>query len=537
MLLGDVFSRLKAHSKRFGWFVREHVENRPHRARRFQASGRNLGVVRFGTWNINGLRRKSEPVRFRLSQRKLDVLAIQETLLHAVDPAFRLAGYQVFEARGLAGPSERGVALLIRKSLMAFVVGTSSPSFLFCKVTGKVLKRHMVVGSVYISHHDTASVVESFKRRLWNVVSHHATTCDIVVMGDFNAPRQLVEQWVQAVHPDFEVLGLSHGSRTRRDGRSVIDHICVLRGQHVKSDKAQAHNGFLASDHFPVTSRFRFKWDVPLEEDEPEWQRTVYSVRSLLTPLTPEAEEQSPPVINKFVNHNRFGVLAEECDELEEGDTEGLDYLAQKFVSTVESVGKECGMVHVQSSKNRSPFLLKSFLRFSRRLQDVGLRLESATDEAERVELLESRESLRRRMLLKLRQSKLLRFRKAVIRAERNIRLDPRAYWKWVKTRFHRASGSSRMLQPVVHPVTGRLCSNPREISEAWAAHYGGLASDVTGHSRNASHWQECLHSFPQSPQLAELDVEIKPSEVVQAIEELKYNKAPGSDRIQAEIF
>ena len=167
---------------------------------------------------------------------------------------------------------------------------------------------------------------------------------------------------------------------------------------------------------------------------------------------------------------------------------------------------------------------------------------------------------------------------KSMARAERNKRYkkwveksieyisnnDSREYWRWIKTfvpliNRNRKQNVARM--PVKHPDNGELVNDSKGIVLANALHYGRLASDITGHSKDRIYWKNVfgddielsridnakkrmkkfgikkVKGRVQRDELEELAKDITIEECLTAIKAFKNNKAVGVDSIPAEFL
>ena len=91
----------------------------------------------------------------------------------------------------------------------------------------------------------------------------------------------------------------------------------------------------------------------------------------------------------------------------------------------------------------------------------------------------------------------------------------------------------------ITNPATGELVTDAEEIGRLWAKHYGDLAKDVTGHSRNPDHWEEMAMNdqFETLSPLPGLNNLISWRELRTVLMSMKTGKAPGEDGVPLEIL
>lgn len=141
---------------------------------------------------------------------------------------------------------------------------------------------------------------------------------------------------------------------------------------------------------------------------------------------------------------------------------------------------------------------------------------------------------------------------------------DSREYWRWIKTfvpLINRNRKQSVARMPIKHPDTGALVNDSKGIVLANALHYGRLASDITGHSKDHIYWKNVfsddielsrinnakermkkvgikrVKGRVQRAELEELGKDITVEECLTAIKAFKNNKAVGVDSIPAEFL
>ena len=90
---------------------------------------------------------------------------------------------------------------------------------------------------------------------------------------------------------------------------------------------------------------------------------------------------------------------------------------------------------------------------------------------------------------------------------------DSREYWRWLKTfvpLINRNRKQSVIKMPVKHPDTGLLVNNSKEIVLANALHYGRLACDITGHSKDRAYWNGLFGEALEMSRIAQAKKRLK---------------------------
>jgi hypothetical protein len=223
--VATIQQRLHAFACRWSWHIRNHV---PFELRGLAPPARTPPApppaatincrqhLRVGTFNINGVRSKQSDLWELLQSQRLDVLALQETLLKATDWDLSVRDYLCFSALGHTAASQRGVSILVNRNLNSQVVGPSSPFWVFVRVSGTAHPAPVIIGSVYLPHQDAQ---QSTRRRLAAALVHiHAKSpdCAIILMGDLNADLEGSQRLAQDWPGTFEVLANQGGVPTSR---------------------------------------------------------------------------------------------------------------------------------------------------------------------------------------------------------------------------------------------------------------------------------------------------------------------------------
>jgi hypothetical protein len=488
--------------------------------------------VAFGSWNINGFRYKKYEVMGFLQDTRLDFLALQETLLPHEAPCVRLPGYRAFEQRGDLTSGNRGVALLVKRDYAAVQMRCSADNFLVVRVSGNGLPRPVVLVSVYrVMTRPVKVVLEELRRRLWNLVEACPVE-EILVMGDFNRSRGDIERLVRDVHDGFRVLTCVNARTSRRNGRSVIDHVGVLcRGARTGVSRyTLCRKQYSGSDHWPVTGALTV--DKAVEPPEP-WKRVRYNIRDILHPPRGEVAPSPTDAVASIQNHNLFAVLA---DGVESGEIEA-DVGASRLHDVLGEVFKSYKCQQSESARPRY-MVSRKVLQLIKQRAVAANRAADARREVQRRANREKAEALTKEIRQLIREERRLFLRGRLLKAGVDLKSDPRAFWEYVRGWLRRPTLGEGGLCPVRDPASGQLAITPEAIVAAWANHYRELAKDTSGMGCDLSLWGARLaHVERHDETIVELDADISAEEVVRVVGKLKNNKAAGMDGLPAELY
>ena len=583
---------MRAFARRWGWYVRPHNPNRLPRAagtgvrrpgseaaaRGAQRPNSERGALqvpqtlRVGTYNINGVRGKKPAVQRLAELTKLHCLALQETLLTPADWTLRIPGYQCFSVTGAQQASERGVALLVAKAMSGYQVA-SSPWSVFVRVFGKGLQVPALVASIYLPHGQARKEARSAVRAALVQLRRKFPDDPVILLGDWNVTpdklRRLLVKW--EVFSGSAIVPHSGGlfGSTRRRSLRAIDHVVIgsfSRGEVAEGAKAEVLRDWDASDHYPVVTNVRLPSaavatpaanapaNVPGSQDGSK----RFLVRDVPRPSRESAASEWAPQYQSLVNSNRWAPLlrqwgrsprvdsesGEDSDQAGEEmpvgvGSEGVDAMASAWDEAVRGAAEDAGVLRVGPKPASRPLKRSVARAVDDRRSAYAHACSTPTGSAENAEAWETYRSVRRQAQRRVRRSSRKDWHRSIFRAGRGMREDPKSYWRWAACHAGwqqrgQASGS----QPVKDPVTGVLQTDSEGIAEAWAKHYANLARDVTGHSRDASHWRRIwgMRRGRRQP-LDGLDGDITGEELERALCRMRTGKAPGIDGVPADVL
>ena len=257
--------KASARARQYHWYCRSHIPYRDRQGRNIartiagpppmpQPRARASGNFRVGTYNINGMHGKRTNLRAYLQLSKVEALGLQETLLKARDWQLRLPHYACFSTPAVAGPSVRGVAIVISKKFTCSVVGTPSSYWIFARIMGGDLRAPLLFGTVYVPHNprDKQLVLRGLPLEVASL-KHKFPDDPIILTGDFNmiiAPlQQLSARWPVPL----QVLPNRGGSLASHKRGRTIDHIMYWGTPEAATvPPTTVLDTWDLSDHYPV---------------------------------------------------------------------------------------------------------------------------------------------------------------------------------------------------------------------------------------------------------------------------------------------
>lgn len=391
VFLAAILRKLFGWSARFAWFAREHVPYQDRVARR-ASQGRverplgenpqegrpgvleNLTVV---TYNINGARKKLTELQAMLDGSKVHVVALQETLQRAEDWPLRIPDFQVFSAVGDLGPSQRGLAIGVRRSVNAQTVGTASPDWLSVRIFGQSLASPMIFFCVYVptSRHvaDRASVITAIGSEVARLQAKFPDD-DIVIMGDLNLTRAEAFTTIAAGMPGFAVLENS-AETTRKKGKWVIDHFIVSRQYGSAPIVARSLTDWDMSDHYPVLARLPVFHKVPSVSGQRNPASSARRER-IYVPREKAAEVATSNYWSVLADAWWLGDTDDDDSEEEWTGADLVDKRAKELTASCHQVADDSGLYN--TAKARRPKLKKQIMRAIRKRRGVWRKVRDA---------------------------------------------------------------------------------------------------------------------------------------------------------------
>jgi len=311
-----------------------------------------------------------------------------------------------------------------------------------------------------------------------------------------------------------------------------IDHIVISSNHRAAFSQARVLNDWDLSDHYPVMA--------DCSPNRTPGRRPTTRERSRGTTKIDVKKGDSQVVRDS----NYWSILRDSIDEaaIEDMDEDErkaeINNIAETFVQTSRRLAKEAGMEKKHGAQNEMP-LVNNVLAFRIRQRRTLHRLisQASVGGTEWVNLQEQYIAKAQEVKRLTRTLRRRRWAKNLATASKAMRESPREYWRWASSLGGwRRKESSAGLQPVKDPSTGEILMELDAISRAWATHYGELASDVSGHSRNPAAWEHLRCDAPRDT-METLNRLVSKEELEEALKKMKNHKAPGGDGLPTEFL
>jgi exonuclease III len=516
----EALDRLTGMRRFTGWHVREHRHttrpSKKERRRKGDSSPRTIT-----SWNVNGTRGKRQELGWFLKRERVAVLALQETRHKAGDWRLRLGRYQVLSSpmnEGRAG--ERGVALAIHPSLIAHEIGERSPFHIWARVIHPAFPDGFIVGSLYVISHqgpERRAMLDNLRKNVRSMLRRYEGV-PVVLMGDWNMDAKTLDKTLSSWSLPLHRLGCRGSPRSRWRGAGTLrdlDHIVVSKGVDGRWANAWINRSWDLSDHWPVNT-FPLGKSHIRPEHPPKPERVFIDGRKVGMRAA------------AIATHNRWELLAEEA-------LEDPEEYATKFMEASSSVASDVGVTATLDPNEKTSDLRLS--RKCKRLVEARRRAFSVWEQAaprDKPARWGTYQKLKDEAKETTRSQQRADWARYIAEGSKLLHeQEHKRAWRWVKSLSVR-TGATSQAPTAVRDINGNILADPNQIAEAWAAHYGALANDATGHSRDPGHWEEMGE---ERGLLEGLDDSISWAEVQTALRAIRPGKAPGLDGFPPEWY
>lgn len=482
----------------------------------------DMGASRVGakivSWNIRSIKGKRRELDEFLERTGVLVAGLQETCQGRGDWPLRSRGFQVFETMADRDtPGARGLALMVDTRCPAYEVGKPSKFCVAVRMTsgGRVWN----IVNVYIppKGYRTRRIAITEVRECVMELLGPGLDANIIVMGDWNARLNKMTSLLARWRIPLMVTEVSGSPLTRHGGPhpwSAIDHILCSEVCRDYLSKAVVDRLWSVSDHFPIQT------SICHNQSE---QRGEQVSRKLM--------------VNKMVlkenagaikNDNLWTVLEEGMEDMQEEE------ILDKFLETTEQVLTNHGALG--GEVDRKPYLIgketRKWVQLRRDLWVEWLQKEAPRREgAIYARYLMAQETVKKVVKKDRRKSWLSKVKKVAEMAKKGAAEE---VWKWVKNMTGGGKKSGYEGPVYREGNSGEVAYSPEEKLKVWEEHYGRLAADPIGKSRDREHWRNQFGAM--RPPIPHLESDFKWDEISSGISSLKHG-APGFDGITADVI
>jgi exonuclease III len=473
------------------------------------------------TLNVNSVRDKRAELKYFVDKVHPDVLLLQETHLRDTDWSLRLPGYRVADTCATEERGHFGLAIAVSAKFPMEVVGQMAGTHCFVRIFGGGLPSPFIFGSVYCPQGRQRDTVRQLAAQIRSLTRRFPGT-GMWVGGDWNRPanyviRRLARAGVLATLVRFDGSPMSRPPHAGRGG--AIDYFLAINSP-AGHTKERVYRKWALSDHWPVGLEVR------------------NIVHSQLTD-TPTFK-----VINRRVLTDKRADIATDnywlpLANVQPEETEPEDITASFVKAAIDVLDKHG--VREDWSKGQPPRmpyeLRRQFKRLNKHRADLHEARAQDAPSGQIVDLRRQWEAYRQRTRSKVRTYQTTKWYASVKRCTDSRRKGrPVEVWRWVNTILGRQRAAANGVTPI-RDKTGAILTAVDQIRERWAEHYGDLAHDARGHSKDPEHWPQFPLQLKQVADGTAINTDITWQEVILAAQWAKSNKASGPDGIPMELY
>lgn len=517
--LGQPFSNLVTSSWRATLW--QPWRDRKNRKRMSTENSQRPENTCFATWNVNGFHRKRIQICDFLSNNKVAILAMQETLVKEKHYDIVVEGYNSYSVPAEEG--FRGQALLIDKKANSYQIPHECKNILHVKVSGyKRLHKPFHFFAIYLPsggnyRKERTVIYKKLKAIVKDIYEKDPNTIAIAT-GDFNEPTARLTKRL-AKNPVLQRMAPIGSDLSRfplRGKPNSLDHFLVTDNAEQMVRRPVVMRNYVISDHRPVVLDIR-------DNSDSTWIAPKRPYRIDNKMIQKHGEE--------IISHNKWNVLA----DIEVNSEQKLDEYADKISETVKEV---CVEYNAFQNNEGSP---KNYLtrKLKKLLNGYKKYSEKLTHKIEKgLDYTEEEKSYRKA-------------RKAFRKAKRKVELTQKQKFftrlsddfiahdhknVWSRIRALKADNKS-MGVPPTRNSKGDLITDPVKVLDLIREHYCSITNyDPNGWSKNWAHWAKA-DLEEDAPTREGLNVPIKWVEALLAIRRMNRNTAPGKEYMHVNIL
>lgn len=488
------------------------------------------------SYNINGILKKRADLETYLENNRIDIIGLQETRRRPDNWRLHFSDFntvEMTEDKGITGA--RGIAIAVRKGLVAFPVGRKTPHFLFLRVFGRDTAKPFIIGTVYLPHgraRNNGIVDIDARRRIEIKLSEEIGRLtrqypsDLVIcMGDYNTVRKDLKRVKQATNM---VIGMVQDGKNRTCSKGkagkAIDHFLITKRHSALLATISVDGSLDVSDHWPLLGSLHVRSRE--NNDEPLIAKVVWKTTNIKTDKG-----------LAIASHNLWSPLFVNEPDNEEPVTK-ITRMGAGFADVCNKVGQATQLIgtrgkatkHVTTKEHVKACLVR------RRLYCELKLINRNTYPVQYAEAFWAYKEQRKITATLAGKVQRIRWAKSIVNATDNATISSRVKWHWmISTAGWRRKDRSDALNPICDSL-GVLQVEGTEIRKVWQQHFGKLAADQTGNSQNSSHWEDVLPGTPL-PTIDTLNTDLTRAELVTTLRRMKRCKAPGPDAIPMDFI
>jgi len=489
------------------------------------------------TWNINGFWSKQLEVKDFMSEQKIAVLAIQETLVKASHYTIRMNGYRAYQTN--AEEDFRGCAMLIDQTLASYEVPHGLRWLIHVKVFGYAGwsgPTHFI--NVYLKsggnfRRSRGECLKTVKGIVHRILSH-TPDARFVVLGDFNEERDKVMKHLNATEevndltPAFIVGSTITRFPQMGAKKRGLDHILLNNKAQEAFRNARVHREYNASDHRPVVIRPRKQLlptkDVPTRT---HWDNKMIRLKGDLV-----ANDNSWTQLMTRAFGEDF--LIEEHDEEEVRNL--VSNQADRFIETFDRVCRKHSVKreHQPGSKKHMPRKLKHLLQVVKRYSAKYNKCRGTGRVPEELDVIRlARAQKRFRKAKKAWEIQMKQKFYSQVAGD-FVAHDHKSVWDRLNSQL-KPNAAMHSINPIRNKE-GILQYRADDILAAIKTHYQDVFTyDPKGVSQDFAYW-EAMDLGDPLPSL-ELNEDLHWPEILVTIRGMNRNTSPGRDEIHINVL